>query len=247
MLLLGPSMGLLANVLIYVPLTLWLLRAPYTGHSRHGTRGARARGLGLKDAVEALKQVSGNRVILSMVLLAGFSSLFVGNAFQAQMPEYAHDLGTDKAGAAYTLLLAANAAGAVVGGLLLEGRGLLHANMRTAIIAGALWCVAIAGFAATNSYPVALALLFLAGVLNLTFGSMAQTLVQLKAPANLRGRLIGLFNMSSNGLRAFSGLTVGVLGGFIGVHWSLGLSAVALLAVTIALLAFALPAGAESR
>ena len=76
---------------------------------------------------------------------------------------------------------------------------------------------------------------------------MAQTLVQLKAPANLRGRLIGLFNMSSQGLKAFSGVTVGILGGFIGIHWSLGLSAVALLAVTIVLFAFAIPGSADSR
>ena len=245
MLLLGPSIGLLANALIYLPLTVWLMRAPYTGHSRHGTQGVRARGLGLKDAVEALRQISGNRVILSMVLLAGSSALFVGTAFQAQMPEYAHDLGTDEAGAAYSLLLGANAAGAVVGGLLLEGRGLLHADARTAMIAAALWCVTMAGFAAATNYPAALTLLFLAGVLNLTFASMAQTLVQLKAPANLRGRLIGLFNMSSQGLKAFSGVTVGILGGFIGIHWSLGLSAVALLAVTIVLFAFAIPGGAN--
>jgi MFS family permease len=246
MLWLGPPLGLLANVLLYLPLTVWLLFAPYTGHSRHGTRGVKARGLGLKDGLEALKQVSGNRVVLSMVLLSGFSALFVGNAFQAQMPEYAHDLGTDKAGAAYSFLLGANAAGAVVGGLLLEGRGLLRPSVRTAIVAAALWCITIGGFAAATSYPAALALLFLAGVFNLTFHSMAQTLVQLKAPANLRGRLIGLFHMSSNGMRAFSGVTVGVLGGFIGVHWSLGLSAAALLAVTIGLFAFAIPGSGES-
>jgi len=247
MLWLGPPLGLLANVLLYAPLTVWLLIAPYTGHSRHGTRGVKARGLGLRDGWEVLKQVSGNRVVLSMVLLAGFSALFVGNAFQAQMPEYAYDLGTDKAGAAYTLLLGANAAGAVVGGILLEGRGLLRVSVRTAIVAAALWCVTIAGFAAASNYPLALALLFLAGVLNLTFHSMAQTLVQLMAPSNLRGRLIGLFHMSSNGMRAFSGVTVGVLGGFIGVHWSLGLSAAALLAVTIALFAFAIPGSADYR
>lgn len=237
MLLLGPEAGLLINALIYLPLTAWLIVAPYTGHQRKTGRAAAARGLKLADVVGVLREVSTNRTIVAMVALAGFSSLFVGNAFQAQMPEYAHDLGTDREGLAYSALLAANAAGAVVGGLLLEGKGFLQPRPETAMVCAVLWCLTIAGFAAATSYPLALTLLFFAGVLNLAFNSMAQTLVQLMAPAHLRGRLVGLFHMSGNGLRAFSGVTVGVLGGFIGVHWSLGLSAAALLAVTIALYA----------
>lgn len=47
--------------------------------------------------------------------------------------------------------------------------------------------------------------------------------------------------MASMGLKAFSGLTVGVMGGLIGVHWSLAASAMVLLTVTVALFAFALP------
>jgi hypothetical protein len=43
------------------------------------------------------------------------------------------------------------------------------------------------------------------------------------------------------GLKAFSGVTVGVLGGLIGVHWSLALSAMVLLAITVALFAFTIP------
>ena len=45
--------------------------------------------------------------------------------------------------------------------------------------------------------------------------------------------MIGLFNTSNNGLRAFSGVTVGVVGGLIGIHWSLAISAMVFLAVTI--------------
>ena len=67
---------------------------------------------------------------------------------------------------------------------------------------------------------------------------MAQALIQLEAPPHLRGRLIGLYYLSNNGLRAFSGVTVGILGSLIGIHWSLALSAVILLAITVVLLAF---------
>jgi MFS family permease len=109
------------------------------------------------------------------------------------------------------------------------------------MISAILWCIAIAGFALSTNYYLSLALLFTAGILNLTFSSMGQTIVQLLAPPQLRGRLIGLFAMASMGLKAFSGLTVGVLGGLIGVHWSLAGSALALLTVTVVLFAFAIP------
>jgi len=239
MLLLGPPWGLLVNVLIYAPLLVWLWRVPYDGHRRQAL-GATRRATGLADTFAVLRQVSGNRTIFSMILLAGVSSLFVGNAFQAQMPEYAHDLGTDDAGVRYSLLLGANAAGALTGGLILESRGLLQARPQTAIVFTLLWCLVITGFAAATSYPLAVALMFVAGFLNLAYSSMSQTLVQLHAPAELRGRLIGLYNTAVSGMRAFSGVTVGLVGSLIGIHWSLALSAMALLASTLGLWAFAM-------
>ncbi|RPI42446.1 MAG: hypothetical protein EHM59_17815 [Betaproteobacteria bacterium] len=66
------------------------------------------------------------------------------------------------------------------------------------------------------------------------------TLVQMHARERVRGRVIGLYGMSALGLRAFSGVTVGMLGSLIGIHYSLAFSALALLAVTTALLAFTL-------
>ena len=240
MLLLSPPMGLVVNTLIYLPLTLWLLTVPYTGHSRERTTPAR-RQIRWRDAFEIVREASSNRAIVTMVVLAGCVSFFVGTAFQATMPEFAHDLGTEKADLAYSALLGANAAGAVVGGFMLEGRGWLPPRVSTAMISAILWCLAITGFALSTSYYLSLLLLFTAGVLNLTFSSMGQTIVQLLSPSHLRGRLIGLFAMASLGLKAFSGLTVGVLGGLIGVHWSLALSAMVLLAITVALFAFTIP------
>jgi hypothetical protein len=101
-----------------------------------------------------------------------------------------------------------------------------------------LWCGALGGFALSGSYPLALALLFAAGFLELSFNAIAQTLVQLNAPAALRGRIIGVFSMASLGLRMFSGITVGIIGGLIGIHWSLAASTAALLIFLLGLLAW---------
>jgi hypothetical protein len=64
--------------------------------------------------------------------------------------------------------------------------------------------------------------------------SIGQTIVQLLAPPADRGRIIGLYGVSANGLRAGSGFTVGILGAAVGIHWSLGLSSVALCLGTLA-------------
>ena len=235
----SPAAGLLVNVVIYVPLLVWLWKVPYDGHHRRA-QSAQRQAAGLADTFALLREVSGNRTIFSMILLAGVSSLFVGNAFQAQMPEYAHDLGTDDTGVDYSILLGANAAGALAAGLILESRALLQPRPQTAIVFTVLWCLVITGFAAATNYPLAVALMFVAGFLNLAYSAMSQTLVQLHAPEQLRGRLIGVYNTANNGLRAFSGVTVGVLGSLIGVHWSLALSALALLVITAGLWAFSM-------
>jgi MFS family permease len=233
----GPAHGILLNALIYLPLVLWLYSAPPGRRTRNSTLSPARAVHGLADIAATAREIAGNRTIVSMILLAGGASLFVGNAYQAQMPEFAHHLGHGSADVSYSFLLAADAAGALAAGLVLESQGLLPARPRTAFVLAMLWCCAIAGFAAAVSYPFALALLFAAGFLQLAFNAMSQTLVQLYAPARVRGRVIGLYSMASLGLRACSGVTVGIMGGLIGVHWSLGLSALALLAIIIVLMA----------
>jgi MFS family permease len=125
-----------------------------------------------------------------------------------------------------------------VAGIILESRGVRHADPRIAFLLVMLWCLCMGGFAVSGSYVLSLAFLFAAGFLNLAFGAMSQTLVQLHAPAEIRGRVIGLYGTSFNGMRAFSGVTVGMGGSLVGVHWSLALSAVLLAAITAGLYVF---------
>ena len=237
MLAFGPAVGLIVNVIIYVPLIYWLAKTSYGQRLPQKAANIRPKG-GLNETLSTIRLAAQNPLLISMVFLAGMSSFFIGNAFQAQMPEFAHDLGAGTAAFSYSLLLASNAGGAFFGGMLLEAKSLLQSSARSAIICTILWCVCMGGFALTQSFNLALVLMFLGGFFNLTFNSMSQTLVQIHAPLQIRGRMIGLYNMSNNGLRTFSGLTVGMLGAMIGIHASLAMSAFALMAIAVAMLIY---------
>jgi MFS family permease len=224
---LGPAYGIFVNALIYTPLFVWLIKAPY-GRAVPGREPPKAAVGSLADVWSTMQVVARNPVLLSMTLLVGAASFFVGNAYQAQMPGFASDLGHERADFAYSMLLAADAAGGLIGGVILETRGWLVPRPRTAFVLALIWCVALIGFARADGYVLAVSLLFVAGFVELSFNSMAQALVQLHAPGEIRGRVIGVFSMSASGLRMFSGLSVGLLGARVGIHNSLAMSAGAL-------------------
>jgi MFS family permease len=223
----GSTYGIFINALIYVPLFAWLIRAPY------GLRGVEAKPApqgvnGFADIWKTMRVVAKNPALASMTVLIGASAFFVGNAYQAQMPGFALDLGHGRGDFSYSVILGADAAGGLAAGLILESGGLLAPKVRTAFILAMIWCCALIGFARSHTYAVAITLLFIAGFVELGFNSMAQTLVQLNAPGEIRGRVLGVYSMSALGLRTFSGLSVGLLGSVIGIHNSLSYSAAAL-------------------
>ena len=223
---LGPIAGIFVNVAFYLPLTLFLFRTRFTGHTRDGH--ARPR-VGVVESLRVLREVSADRTLVSMIVLAGLGSFFVGASMQTSMPIFANDFGgAGGAGSAYGVLLFANGAGGVLGGLLLEATGRVKPNVPVAVISTVVYGLASLGFALTSNYPLALALLLVGGVANLASMAVSQTVVQLRAPAADRGRVIGVYGMSASGLRTGSGFTVGLLGAAIGVHSSLALSSAAL-------------------
>jgi MFS family permease len=232
MLALGPAHGIFFNTLIYLPMLLWLFWAPARATAT-ATRRFAVRGL--SDIVETIRAIGKHRLLSSMTLLAGLTSFMVGNAYHAQMPGFANDLGHGDPDVSYSVLLAADAAGALLAGIALEAWGRLRVSPRTAIVLATLWSLSLLAFASVGIYALAIVLLFAAGFFELSFNTMAQTLVQLNAPDEIRGRVVGLFNMAGLGMRAFSGITVGLLGAAIGIHWSLGLSAAVLAAFLLTL------------
>ena len=239
---LGPVRGIFANVAIYLPLTLLMARTKYTGHLRHGLVPKPR--VGMFGAVKVFREVSRDRVLVAMIVLAGLGSFFVGSAVQTAMPAIAGSMGTSSTGTAYGVLLFANGLGGVLGGLLLEGTGWLKLSVRAAIWSTAAYGASTMLFAASHNYVVAALLLVIGGIANLAAMSITQTVVQLLAPREKRGQVIGLYGVSANGMRIGSGFTVGLLGTVIGLRWSLGLSAAAMCVCT-AVVAGYIAAGAR--
>ncbi|GAA3385091.1 MFS transporter [Cryptosporangium minutisporangium] len=230
---LGPTAGIFANVLFYLPLTVFLFRTKFTGHTRDGGLVERAR-VGLVDSVRVLRDVRDNHTLVSMIVLGGLGSFFVGASLQSAMPIFAQDLGAGSEGSAYGVLLFANGVGGVVGGVVLEATGWVRPSVRAAVISTLVYGATTCVFAVTGNYLLALLMLVVGGVANLAAMSIGQTIVQLEAPAADRGRVVGVYGTAANGLRFGSGITVGLLGAVLGVHWSLGVSAALLCVGTLA-------------
>jgi MFS family permease len=227
---LGPTTGIFANMAIYLPLTILMARTKYTGHTRLGIV-AKTR-VGALSSLKVLREVGRDRVLVSMIVLAGLGAFFVGTALQTAMPAIADSMGGISSTAAYSVLLFANGLGGVLGGFLLEGTGKIKLSVKAAVWSTAVYGVTSAVFAFSHQYLIASALLVIGGVANLAALSITQTVVQLLAPREKRGQVVGVYGMAANGLRIGSGFTVGILGAALGLRVALGFSSIALCVCT---------------
>ena len=227
LLLLGSTWGILANIVFYLPMTLLMLRTPFTGHSRSGF--LRRERVSILDTPRVLRTVGSDKVLVGMIALAGLIAVCVGASLQVAMPNFAQVLGAgDEGGLGYGALLFANGVGGVVGGFLLEATGILKVDVRGAVIAAVMFGLTSLIVATTTSYPVALIALVIGGVANLAATAIGQALVQLRAPEDQRGRVVGVYSMIGSGMRTGNGITIGWLGALLGVSGAVAAGGAAL-------------------
>jgi MFS family permease len=230
---LGPVHGIWVNIVFYLPLTIMMARTTFTGHNRHGVV-ARER-IGALAAVRVFRDVSRDRVLAVMIILAGLGSFFVGAAMQTVMPTIASTTTGISAGTAYGVLLVANGLGGVLGGLLLEGTGWIRLSVRAALWSTVVYGASTLFFAVSHDYLVAAPLLVIGGIANLATMSITQTVAQLRAPREKKGQVIGVYSTSANGMRIGSGFTVGLFGAAVGLRPALATSSAALCFCVLAL------------
>lgn len=233
----GPAWGMFAIALFYVPFATYLLLSPFDGHGRRA-RGTTPR-MRLRDTLAVLGELRRHPPILVVTLLQGAVGLLIGVALMPLLPEFGAVLGQDESGLGYGMLLVATSAGAIIGGVLLETVGHVRARPVVSIATQLVFALCIVGFALSRSFPLSLVLLVVAGAMSIVSVSTAQTVVQLEAPPEKRGRFIGAFNTTNMGFRVGSGFVIGGLAGLLGVPAAVALAAGLLAIVCVVLLGVA--------
>lgn len=205
----GPGVGFLANILLYLPLSFLMLKLPYRGSAtgRTGESGWHA----ITEGLGAMRQ---SHLIVGLLVVSAATSLLLGNTFNALMPPFAERLQASATG--YSMLLSANGVGAVLGVL---GLGLLGSTQLRpiAVTLGALiWSILIVLFATSSWFLLSLIILCFIGATSIIFTSMTQSIIQASAPDHLRGRIIGVYNLAAHGMRVISGFLIGSLASLVG-------------------------------
>ena len=229
----GPGPGMFLNMLLFVPFTVYLLFVPFTGHTRLGAQ-KRPR-LTLRDTFAVVGEVAKFPPILVVFVLQGSVGLLIGTTLIPLLPEFGELLGAGDSGLGYGALIVAMSTGAVIAGISLEASGRVKAGTRLAILSMALFAASMVVFALSRSLPLSVTMLVIAGAGMLVSTSTSQTVVQLEAPPDRRGRFLGAYSMTGMGLRVGSGVIVGLVGGLVGPANAIAIDAGVLLAITVAL------------
>lgn len=199
-----------ATTALYI-VVLWSLRIPEGARSRAGRMAAQLR--------EGIRFVWHQKIVLGAVSLDLFAVLLGGAVYL--LPIFARDILTARPlglspEQALGWLRAAPALGAVIMALLLTHRPPLRRAGASLLISVAAFGLATIIFGLSRNFWLSFAMLFLTGFFDNISVVVRQTLVQLRTPNELRGRVSAvnaLFIGSSNELGGFeSGLVARFFG-----------------------------------
>ena len=185
---------------------LFLLPASMSSRSKMGTMQ--------EDAVEGMRYVIDNKVVLGLLILGAVPIIFA-LPYQTLLPVFVKDVlraGPETLG----LMLGAVGFGAIAGsfGVAFLGNSFRHKGLLM-LGAALAFGLAVVLFSQSRSIPVSLATLVLLGAGSMTFMAVNQTIIQMMVPEEVRGRVMGLYIMSW-GLMPLGSLPAGVLADVIG-------------------------------
>jgi MFS family permease len=197
----GVALAFLLNGVSFVAVLVALVAIRTEGRPDIGRLGIR------EGVLSALNYAAGTPPVAFTLGLMVVVSLLVLN-FNVIVPLVARNvLNQDAHG--FGLLMSSLGAGAVAGafGVALFRRG--QPPLGFLVVSGALLCAGLAALAAVSHFAVAALVLALLGCCQILFTTGCNTTLQLTAPNELRGRVMGLYTVTFAGMTPFGSLLIG--------------------------------------
>jgi Arabinose efflux permease len=145
----------------------------------------------VKSLVGGLRYVWSDRTVLVLLLIAALFNLLAAPYRYAFLPVFARYV-LDTGPAGYGMLTAMAGAGGLVAGLWVISLGNFKRKGRLLVWATFVWPASLLLFAVSTSYPLSLALVFLAGLTQATVWTLIATLILGHTTQSMRGRVMGL-------------------------------------------------------
>ena len=123
------------------------------------------------------------------------------------------------------ILLTAVGIGALAGALLVASLPENARRGRMLTVGNLVFPLTLLFFAASRSFVLSLALMVLAGISFVWQNALANTLLQIVTPDELRGRVMSLYSLTFQGMMRVGGLQAGFVADWIGAPLSVGIGA----------------------
>jgi MFS family permease len=162
-----------------------------------------------------LSYVRSQRIILAIMLMEAFSSVF--GLDSAMLTIFASDI-LHAGAAGLGFLQSSRGLGAVLGSGLLVAIGHQRAQGKILLYSAVVYGMSFALFGISRQFIVSLLLIFVVGAADTIWGAMRNTILQLKTPEQLQGRVMGVFGLCSRGLSPLGQLETGLVVPLIGAR-----------------------------
>jgi MFS family permease len=133
----------------------------------------------------------------------------------------------------FGLLQSARGLGAVIGSSIYIGVGHRWHHGQILFVSAILYGAGFALFGISPSFLVSLLLMAFVGATDTVWGASRGTILQMSTPDSLRGRVMGVFQLSNRGLHPLGQVQSGVLIPFIGAPAATVLGGMVVSAVTL--------------
>jgi MFS transporter, DHA1 family, staphyloferrin A biosynthesis exporter len=220
---------------LYAFATIWTaqIRVPKSPVPIGHTQSSAEQGL-FTSMKEGFAYIASNRLILALMIL-GLAPILLGMPYTSLMPIFAKDVFHGDA-STQGILLTSVGIGAILGALVIASIGRRQGSGKLLICGAAGFGLSLVLFSRSPVLQIAIVSTFLAGLSNSGYTSQNQTLIQLQTPAQLRGRVLGVY-LLNRGLMPLGSLLAGALASWFGGPWAVTLMGAScfILAVGIAI------------